>query len=105
MGKLKQIMKNKTFLAFLLSFVLGSIIVIPNIIINNGIFSLTADFNTQQIPFNKIINYSIKNGSIFWTWFNDLGSNFIGTFSFYNLLSPFSIIGYLFPDNIYHLRF
>lgn len=101
MGKLKQIMKNKTFLAFLLSFVLGSIIVIPNIIINNGIFSLTADFNTQQIPFNKIINYSIKNGSIFWTWFNDLGSNFIGTFSFYNLLSPFSIIGYLFPDNIY----
>lgn len=98
---MKKIMKNKMFLAFLLSFILGSIIVLPNIIINNGIFSLTADFNTQQIPFSKIINYSIKNGSILWTWFNDLGSNFIGTFSFYNLLSPFSIIGYLFPDNFY----
>ena len=101
MKKIKKLFENKTFLAFLFSFILGTIIVLPNIIINKGIFSLTADFNAQQIPFNKIMNYSIKEGSIFWTWFNDLGSNFIGTFSFYNLLSPFSIIGYLFPDNIY----
>ena len=40
---------------------------------------------------------AIKEGSFLWTWYNELGSNFIGTFSFYNLFSPFSLIMYLFP--------
>lgn len=94
---MKKLFYNKTFLSFLLSFVLGSIIVIPNIIGGKGIYNIWADFNVQQIPFNKMINKSIKDGSILWTWYNELGSNFIGTFSFYNLFSIFNIIGYIFP--------
>ena len=97
----KRISNNKLLLAFLLSFVLGLLLVLPNIILGKGIYHLMSDFDQQQIPFNMIMNYSLKNKIFLWTWYNDLGSNFIGTFSFYNLLSPFSIIGYLFPGNIY----
>lgn len=93
--------KNKALLAFVLSFLLGTLIILPNIIKGGGIYSLVSDFNIQEIPFNKMINDSIKSGSILWTWFNDLGSNFLATFSFYNLFSPFNIIGYLFPSSMY----
>ena len=98
---MKKIIRNKLFLSFILSLCLGTIIVLPGIIAGMGIFSLVADYNLQQVPFGMLINDAIKEGSYHWTWFNDLGSNFIGTFSFYNLFSPFSIIGYLFPAKFY----
>ena len=60
MIKLKKLLKNKTLLAFLSSFLLGTIIILPNIIEGHGVYSLIADFNVQQIPFNKIMNESIK---------------------------------------------
>jgi len=98
---IKGIYKRKALLAFLLSSLLGMLIVLPNVILNKGIFAIISDFNFQQVPFNMLMNKAIKNGNILWTWYNELGSNFIGTFSFYNLLSPFSIFGYLFPGNWY----
>ena len=52
-----KLFKNKAFIAFLCSFVLGAIIVVPNIIDGRGIYHLIADFNVQQIPFNKIITH------------------------------------------------
>lgn len=88
-------------LAFLLSFLVGCLVVLPNTILGKGLFFLGADFNLQQMVFGEVINYSLKDGSYLWTWFNDLGSNFIGTFSFYNLFSPFNIISYLFPATWY----
>lgn len=94
---LKKITNNKLLLAFLLSLLLGIFIVLPCLVSGRGIYSLTADYNQQQIPFNMNINQSLKEGSILWTWYNELGSNFIGTYSFYNLFSPFNILGYLFP--------
>ncbi len=97
MKKFKEILKCNAIKAFLLSLLLGTIIILPNIIKGHGIYSLIADFNVQQIPFNKIMNESIKEGSFLWTWYNELGNSFIGSFSFYNLFSPFNIIGYIFP--------
>lgn len=98
---LKRLSHNKKLLAFFLSFLLGSLIIIPNMISGGGIYHLYADFDLQEIPFNMIINSSIKEGSFLWTWHSDFGSNFIGTYSFYNLFSPFSLIGYLFPAKIF----
>ena len=98
---IKKIYNNKALFAFLCSFILGCIIIIPYMIIGKGIFTLWADYNIEQIPYAQMMNYSIKEGSIFWTWYNELGSNFIGTFSYYNLFSPFSMIGYLFPFRWY----
>ena len=98
---MKKLFKNKAFISFLLSLLLGMLIVLPSAFMNKGIFSLVADYNLQQVPFGMLMNDAIKNGNFFWTWFNDLGSNFIGTFSFYNLCSPFSLISYLFPSSFY----
>lgn len=92
-----KILKNSYFIAFMFSLLLGCLIIVPSIIAGNGILTLIADFNTQQIPFNKFLNTAVKNGDVLWTWVNDLGSNFIGTFSFYNIGSPFVLLGFLFP--------
>lgn len=98
---IKKIYNNKKLLAFILSTLLGILIVLPNIIVGKGIYYLIADINLQQIPFNMINNYLIKKGNFNFTWFNDFGSSFIPTYSFYNLFSPFNFIGYLFPYKIY----
>lgn len=98
---MKKLFKNKCFLAFLCSLILGCIIILPFIIIGKGVLVIWADYNVQQIPFGEIMNHSLKEGSFLWSWYNELGSNFIGTFSFYNLFSPFSIISYLFPARWY----
>lgn len=92
-----KILKNNYFIAFMFSLLLGCLIIVPSIIAGNGILTLIADFNTQQIPFNEYLNTAVKNGDVLWTWVNDLGSNFIGTFSFYNIGSPFVLLGFLFP--------
>ena len=50
MKKIKKLFENKTFLAFLFSFILGTIIVLPNIIINQS---------KSSIP--HILNISVLN--------------------------------------------
>ena len=95
------IKNNKLLLSFLLCFILGFFIVVPNIIVGKGIYHLMADFDLQQIPFNILMNRSVKNGDFYYTFYNDIGSNFIGTFSFYNLFSIFTLIGFLFPSSVF----
>jgi len=96
-GKIKKIFKNKLFLAFFYSICLGALIILPTLIYGKGQYALLSDFSLQEISFNMMINESLKEGSFLWTWFNELGSNFIGTFTFYNLFSPFNLIAYIFP--------
>lgn len=55
------------------------------------------DFTEQQILFGIYMNRAIKSGNVFWAPGIDLGTNFIGAFSFYNLGSPFFWITLLFP--------
>lgn len=77
------------------------IMFLPFIIADGGRFSLISDFNFQQIPFNTHANWAIKNGQIGWDWYTDLGVNFIGAFSFYNLGSPFFWLSLLFPQEAF----
>lgn len=74
---------------------------LPITILEKGLFFIGSDFNLQQMIFGEVMNYSLKEGSYLWTWFNDLGSDFIWTFSFYNLFSPFNVFTYLFPARWY----
>lgn len=74
---------------------------LPITILEKGLIFIGSDFNLQQMIFGEVMNYSLKEGSYLWTWFNDLGSDFIGTFSFYNLFSPFNVFTYLFPARWY----
>ena len=73
------------------------IVVIPALIIGKGKIYMNADFNSQQIPFNILCNFSVKNGAVFWNWNTDLGSNFIASYSFYNIGSPFFWVLLLVP--------
>ena len=46
---IKRIVNNKLLLSFLLSIILGSFIVVPNVIAGHGIYALSSDLNYQQI--------------------------------------------------------
>lgn len=86
--------------AFLYSLLAGCLAFLPYIFVGQGIFSIRADFNYQQIPFNMMCNEAIKNGDIFWNWNTDVGSAFVA-YGFYNLGSPFFWVSLLFPSNLF----
>ncbi len=56
---------------------------------NGGIFTYYGDYNCQQIAFYMHAHELVKDGAIGWDWNTDLGINFIGSYSFYLLFSPF----------------
>ena len=90
--------KNYGLRAFLLGLLLAAIIVAPIMIKSKGYFIYYGDFNAQQIPFYRLAHDSILNGDIGWSHLTDLGANFIGSYSFYLLCSPFFLITLLLPS-------
>lgn len=82
---------------FLLSTLLALLMFLPNVIMNGGIFGWIGDYSLQEIPFNTHLNETIKSGGEQWEPHNDLGASTIGSYSFYNLASPFMIVLWLFP--------
>lgn len=83
--------------AFIFSLVLGAVIFLPFVIYGKGIFFYYGDYNVQQIPFYQLVHRSIRSGDVFWSWYTDLGANFLGSYSFYNLFSPFFWLTLPFP--------
>lgn len=88
-------------IAFGLSFLCAFISIVPFLIKGNGILTLSNDFNAQELAFNMFANNAIKKGEIFWNWNIDIGSDFITTFSFYNIGSPFFWITMIFPAKVF----
>ena len=76
------------------------LVMLPVLIFNNGIFLYYGDYNSQQIPFYRYAHEAVRNGNIFWDWGTDLGSNFIGSYSFYLLGSPFFWLTIPFPNSM-----
>ncbi len=72
---------------------------LPFIIYNRGYFIYYGDFNTQQIPFYRLAHEAVRSGNIGWSWGTDLGANFIGSYSFYLLGSPFFWLTLPFPTD------
>ena len=64
-----------------------------------GYFTFFGDFNVQQIPFYQLCHKAIREGNIYWSFNTDLGANFIGSYAFYLLGSPFFLITLPFPDS------
>ena len=77
--------------------IMGVILFLPFVLIDGGYFIYYGDYNAQQIPFYTLCNQAIKNGSFMWSWQTDLGANFIGSYSFYTLGSPFFWLSMPFP--------
>ncbi|MBP3272506.1 MAG: YfhO family protein [Ruminococcus sp.] len=82
---------------FIVSFIGMMAAFIPTMLKNGGIFLYYGDFNSQQMMFYFHANEMVRNGNLAWDWATDLGSNFIGSYSFYLLGSPFFWLTTLIP--------
>ena len=99
-GFLKRSSKKKKELyltLFITAFAAMMVCFIPSMLFNKGIFLYYGDFNSQQMMFYQHANEMVRDGSMGWDWGTDLGSNFIGSYSFYLLGSPFFWLSTLFP--------
>ena len=85
------------FKAFSVAFLLATIIFLPFLIRDGGRFIFYGDFNAQQIPFYKLAHEAVTSGNMGWSNTTDLGANFVGSYSFYLLGSPFFWLTLLFP--------
>lgn len=97
MGKLGQ--KNNYFLkSFFLGMGLAFAIFLPFLVVDGGRFLFYGDFNVQQVPFYRLAHDAIRSGEWGWNYKTDLGANFIGSYSFYLLGSPFFWLTIPFPS-------
>ncbi len=89
--------KKHFIYAFLSGLCLAAVIFLPFILVDGGRFLFYGDFNVQQIPFYRIAHDAVRSGNIGWNHLTDLGVNFIGSYSFYLLGSPFFWLTIPFP--------
>lgn len=90
---------EKYFTVFLLGFFSLLILMIPIMIYTGGYYTYYGDYNSQQIPFYNLAHKFIREEGLGWNWNTDLGANFVGSYSFYLLGSPFFWITLIFPNN------
>lgn len=98
-GLLVEKQKERYLQTFLIALAVAAATFIPFIIYDNGYFLFYGDFNVQQVPFYQMAHDAVRSGNIFWNWNTDLGVNFIGSYSFYLLGSPFFWLTLLFPSS------
>ncbi len=91
-------LKERRLSTFLIALGVAAGIFLPYMILSEGYFIFYGDFNVQQIPFYQMCHAAIRDGNIGWSWLTDLGSNFIGSYSFYLLGSPFFWLTLPFPN-------
>ena len=61
---------------------------------------LSSDFVHQEVSFILETKRMLATGTPWWSWNTYLGSDFIGSYSFYTLTSPFVWINCLFPESL-----
>lgn len=91
--------KGKGLSTFFIAFLVASAFFVPYMIMGEGYFTFYGDFNVQQIPFYQECHKAVRSGNIFWSSTTDLGANFIGSYSFYLLGSPFFWLTLPFPNS------
>lgn len=92
--------KHEPYLqVFVLGFGVILLTILPVMILTGGYFVYYGDFNSQQLPFYALAHEAARNGDFGWNWKTDLGANFIGSYSFYLLGSPFFWLTYPFPQS------
>ncbi len=90
--------KEKYLSTFIIAIITAAALLVPYMIMSEGYFTFYGDFNVQQIPFYQQCHKAVREGNIFWSWTTDLGANFIGSYSFYLLGSPFFWLTVIFPN-------
>lgn len=96
--KKKSFRDNYFLKAFLLGLGLSFLVFIPFMVVDGGRFLFYGDFNVQQVPFYRLAHDAVRSGNLGWNYRTDLGVNFIGSYSFYLLGSPFFWLTIPFPS-------
>lgn len=91
--------RERGWFTFGIAFAASLVIFLPYLIMDRGYFIYYGDFNVQQISFYRMAHDAVQSGEIFWNWNTDLGANFVGSYSFYLLGSPFFWLTLLFPSS------
>lgn len=94
---LKEKPREKYWLVFLLALGVATAFFLPYLIADKGYFLFYGDFNVQQVPFYQRAHDLVRQGAL-WDYGTDLGVNFIGSYSFYLLGSPFFWLTIPFPS-------
>ena len=84
--------------SFLLGLALAAALFLPFMLVDGGRFLFYGDFNVQQVPFYRLAHDAVRAGELGWNYKTDLGVNFIGSYSFYLLGSPFFWLTLPFPS-------
>lgn len=90
---------NYALLAFGLAAAAAAVLFVPFMIYNGGVFYYYGDFNVQEIPFYQLAHQTVKSGGFGWSHITDLGSDFLASYSFYLLGSPFFWLTIPFPND------
>lgn len=98
--KTLKVKKEKALSTFLIALFTAACLFVPYMIMSEGYFTFYGDFNVQQIPFYQKCHEAIKSGNILWDFGTDLGANFIGSYTFYLLGSPFFWLTIPFPNSV-----
>ncbi len=91
--------RSQAFSTFFIALLMAAAVFLPFMISDNGYFLFYGDFNVQQVPFYQHCHSLVRSGKIFWDAGTDLGVNFIGSYTFYLLGSPFFWLTLLFPNS------
>ena len=91
--------KQLRLMTFLIGLLTATAFFIPFIATGKGYFIFFGDFNVQQIPFYQYCHEMVRSGQFGWSWQTDLGSDFISSYSFYLLGSPFFWLTLPFPNS------
>ncbi|MBQ8550797.1 MAG: YfhO family protein [Clostridia bacterium] len=92
--------KSKAASTFFIALLCAAAIFIPYMIADSGYFLFYGDFNVQQIPFYQRAHELVRTGNVGWDFGTDLGVNFIGSYTFYLLGSPFFWLTLPFPNAV-----
>jgi Bacterial membrane protein YfhO. len=89
---------KRVLFVLVLAFIVSLATMIPYIVYDGGYFLMYGDFNVQQYPFYMHGHDAILAGETGWDFKTDLGVSFIGSYSFYNIGSPFFYLTLLLPS-------
>ncbi|MBQ4101324.1 MAG: YfhO family protein [Oscillospiraceae bacterium] len=98
-GKKSFFARHEYLTVFLVGLFVSFVMFLPALIMGKGLFTYFGDYLVQQIPFYKHCHEMVRSGSFLWDWGTDLGANFIGSYTFYLLGSPFFWLTIPFPNS------
>ena len=58
--------------AFIYALLISTLVFLPFVIMDKGLFFYYGDFNVQQIPFYQLVHRAVRSGDMGWNWYTCL---------------------------------